>query len=71
MCVMCDEKVDRLCSMLCSSPISARMSSNTESAEPSPAGMASPAWAINASRPVVFNETVLPPVLGPVMTSTK
>ncbi len=69
--VMCDEKVERLCSMLCSSPISAKMFSNTDTFEPSAAGMARPDWAIRVSRPVVLSETVLPPVFGPVMTTMK
>ena len=71
MCVMCDEKVERLCSMLCSSPMSARTCSNTDSFEPSSAGIAMPACAISVSRPVVFSETVLPPVFGPVISRTK
>src|ERR1700733_7103049 len=31
--------------------------------------MGIPAWAINESRPRVLSETVLPPVLGPLMMS--
>src|SRR5512138_270471 len=30
--------------------------------------MCSPLWAIRANKPTVFNETVLPPVFGPVIT---
>ena len=30
--------------------------------------MCRPDWAITASRPTVFNATVFPPVLGPVIT---
>ena len=71
MCVMCDEKVERLCSMLCSSPMSAKICSKTASFDPSAAGIAMPAWAINVSRPVVFSDTVLPPVFGPVINRTK
>ena len=66
---MCAEKVDRLCSMLCSSPTSASTRSNTCTALWSPAGMCRPHWAIRHSSPRVFSVTVLPPVLGPVMTS--
>ena len=54
--VMCDENVLKLCSILCSSPISA-----------SRAGMNKPDCAISVRSPTVFKETVLPPVLGPVM----
>ena len=68
MLVMWAEKVDRFCSMLCSSPISARMWLNTGRLLPSAAGMCRPHWFMAASRPMVFSETVLPPVLGPVMT---
>ena len=64
--VMWAEKVLRLCSILCSSPISAKTSSNTASSEPSKAGMWSPAWPIRVNKPTVFKETVFPPVLGPV-----
>ena len=68
MLVRCDEKVDRLCSMLCSSPMSAKMRPKIGKAEPSAAGMNSPDCAINASSPVVLSDTVLPPVLGPVIS---
>ena len=37
--LLCEEKVDRLCSMLCSSPISAKTSSKMESSERSSAGI--------------------------------
>ena len=65
--VICELKVLRLCSILCSSPISANISSNTAISEWSSAGMLSPASAIRVRRPTVFSETVLPPVLGPVI----
>ncbi len=65
--VMWAEKVDRLCSMLCSSPISARIWSKTDTSLPSPAGIISPHMAISDKSPTVFRATVLPPVLGPVM----
>ena len=41
------------------------------SAMPSAAGISSPACAIIGSSPAVFSATVLPPVFGPVMTSTR
>ncbi|OPZ64523.1 MAG: hypothetical protein BWY85_01118 [Firmicutes bacterium ADurb.Bin506] len=67
--VRCDENVDRLCSMLCSSPMSANTLPNTAISVPGSAGTCSPAWAISVSRPTVLSVTVLPPVFGPVMTS--
>ena len=66
MLVMWPEKVDRLCSMLCSSPISAYTWSNTLSVVPRLAGTCRPLCAISVSSPTVFSVTVLPPVLGPV-----
>ena len=63
------EKVERLCSMLCSSPMSARIWLNTGRLLPSSAGIWRPHWLIAESRPRVFMDTVLPPVLGPVMIS--
>lgn len=65
--VMCDENVLKLCSILCSSPISAYIFLNTAMSEWSRAGMNKPDCAISVRSPTVFNETVLPPVLGPVM----
>ena len=64
---MCEEKVDRLCSMLCSSPISTYIPPKTPISEPSPAGIISPHMVMRVSSPTVFMETVLPPVFGPVM----
>ena len=69
MLVICDEKVDRDCSIDCSSPMSANTLSNTASSVPRSAGTCKPACAISVNRPTVFSVTVLPPVLGPVMTS--
>ncbi len=63
------EKVLKLCSILCSSPISAKISWNTASLLPSRAGMWSPACPIRDKSPTVFKETVLPPVFGPVTIS--
>ena len=65
--VIWPEKVLRLCSMLCSSPMSANTCSNTASSVPRSAGTWSPAWAISVNSPTVFRVTVLPPVFGPVM----
>ena len=68
MLVMWPEKVDRLCSMLCSSPISANTCSNTAISVPRSAGTCRPACAISVNSPTVFRVTVLPPVFGPVIT---
>ena len=64
--VMWEEKVLRLCSILCSSPISAYTFSKRASSERSSAGIWSPACPIRVNNPTVFKETVLPPVFGPV-----
>ena len=64
------EKVERFCSMDCESPMSARTASKIGMSARS-AGTGIPDWAISASRPTVFRETVLPPVLGPVMMSSR
>ena len=66
--VICAEKVLKLCSMLCSSPISAYTARNTGSFALL-AGMNIPDCAIRAKRPTAFKATVLPPVLGPVIKS--
>ena len=66
---ICDEKVDSDCSIDCSSPMSAKISSNTHNSDVSDAGMCSPDCAISEKSPSVFIVTVLPPVFGPVMTS--
>ena len=70
MLLTCHEKVLRLAAIDCSSPMSAKTELNTGRREPSAAGMCRPACAISASSPAVLSATVLPPVLGPVMTST-
>jgi len=67
--VICDENVDRLCSMLCSSPISTYSSSNIPITLFSLAGIIIPHIAISTSKPAVLRETVLPPVFGPVTIS--
>ena len=68
MLVMCAEKVDRLCSILCSSPMSTNTFLYTEMLLFSATGSIRPHIAIRVSRPIVFKVTVLPPVFGPVMT---
>jgi hypothetical protein len=64
---MCDENVDSDCSMLCSSPMSARTPSKKLSLLSSDAGTISPDMAIRVIRPSVLSVTVLPPVFGPVI----
>ena len=64
--VMWEEKVLKLCSILCSSPMSAKTSSKMPSSERSEAGICRPDCPIRVSRPTVFKDTVLPPVFGPV-----
>ena len=68
---MCPENVDRLCAMLCSSPMSMKTAGKTETTDVSSAGMKRPVCAISVSRPIVFSATVLPPVFGPVMSRTR
>ena len=68
--VMCAEKVLRLAVIDCSSPMSANTLRNTGSRAVA-AGTCRPAWAISAKSPAVLSATVLPPVLGPVMSSTR
>ena len=69
--VMCAENVLRLAEIDCSSPMSAKSDLKTGSFDPGAAGTCSPACAIAAKSPAVFSATVLPPVFGPVMTSTR
>ena len=57
------------CSMLCSSPISAKIFRYTVSLVPVAAGIKRPLCAISCSKPQSLSVTVLPPVLGPVITS--
>jgi hypothetical protein len=63
------ENVLRLAEIDCSSPMSANTHRNTGRGALL-GGICRPACAISASRPAVFNATVLPPVFGPVMTIT-
>ena len=67
--VICAEKVDNDCSMLCSSPISTSTRLKTDSSLLSAHGTRSPHIAIRVSKPSVLSVTVLPPVFGPVITS--
>ncbi len=71
MLVTCHENVLRLASIDCSSPMSAKIVRKTGSAEPASAGMCRPHCAISARSAAVLSATVLPPVFGPVMTSTR
>ena len=64
------EKVERFISIDWRSPMSASTSSKTGSAARS-AGGHKPHWWRIAARPSVFRATVLPPVLGPLMTSVR
>ena len=68
MLVMWEEKVDRDWAMDCSSPMSASTREKIRTVESSLAGIWRPHWAMRVIRPRVFSVTVLPPVLGPVMT---
>ena len=65
---MCDEKVERLCSMLCSSPMSQYIPSYTDSSLSSAHGTKKPLAAITDVKPTSLRVTVLPPVLGPVIS---
>ena len=66
---MCPEKVLRFWDRLCSSPMSAKIRSNTLNRLSPETGTGIPDCTIIVSRPSVFRATVLPPVFGPVMTS--
>ena len=68
---MWPENVLRLAAMDCSSPMSAKTVRNTGICEPSAAGISNPACAMSDSSPAVLSATVLPPVFGPVTTSTR
>ena len=70
MLVIWPEKVLRLASIDCSSPMSAKIDWNTGTRDPSAAGIRRPACAISASSPAVLSATVLPPVFGPVISRT-
>ena len=68
MLVIWAENVESDCSMLCSSPMSTSTRPNTDISLSSAAGIIIPHMAIRVRSPMVFSVTVLPPVLGPVMT---
>ena len=57
--------------MLCSSPMSAKISSKLPIKVPSRAGTGRPSHAIEIKTPAVFNVTVFPPVLEPVITKVE
>ena len=64
------ENVERLWSMDCSSPISAKRDLKTGSRVPSFAGRGKPVWFNRAKRAKVLRLTVFPPVFGPVIMRT-
>ena len=63
--------VERLASMLCSSPTSAKTSSNTGRRLVAPTGTGTPDCANALSRPIAFSRTVLPPVFGPETSNVR
>ena len=50
--------------------MSAKIPLNIGSADPGSTGICRPLAAIKDSNPIVFKQTVLPPVFGPVITIT-
>ena len=64
-------KVDRLASIDCSSPTSAKTSSKTTTVLPVSTGTGTPDCAITDNSPMVFRRTVLPPVFGPETSSVR
>ncbi len=56
--------------MLCASPMSLITAAYQGTRLPLAAGTCSPARVIRAHSPAVLSATVLPPALGPEMTST-
>src|SRR6266404_5730737 len=69
-CLTNAENVERFSATLWSSPTMAKTWEKTGRRAPARAGTWQPACAIRASRPRVLSATVLPPALGPVMTSS-
>ena len=67
---MCAENVDRLWPIDCSSPMSASTASNRSTRAPAAAGTWSPARTNSTASAAAFIATVLPPALGPEITST-
>ena len=65
------EKVLKESAILWSSPISAKICSNTNTLDFSSAGIFNPLQAIQVSKPTVFKVTVFPPVLGPVINNVE
>ena len=64
-------KVDRLCCRDCSSPMSASTWAHQGKEGCPEQGKSMPARAISAARPMLFRVTVLPPVFGPVIATTR
>ena len=70
-CVIWAENVLRLASILCSSPMSAKILWNIGNIEPWSAGINNPHWFIKLNSPNVLRDTVLPPVLEPVINKIR
>ena len=68
--VMCAENVLRLCSIDCSSPMSAYTERYGGIRDEESASTGSPLIIIVTARPTVLRATVFPPVFGPVITTT-
>ena len=66
--LMWAEKVERVRSMDCSSPMSASTLPSTGTVVPGAAGTCMPERAMSCSTPTVLSATVLPPAFEPVMT---
>ncbi len=67
---ICAENVDKSAAIDCSSPMSTSTPSNSgRTARSAATGI--PDCADSAAIPVVFSTTVLPPVFGPLITSTR
>ncbi len=64
-----EEKVDRLCSIDSSLPMSLLTLLNTATWLSGEAGIWRPDWAIKVSNPMVLRVTVFPPVFGPVINT--
>jgi hypothetical protein len=67
----CAEKVESDASMLCSSPMSANTWRKTGSLERGPTGGMIPLCVRSEISPIAFSSTVLPPVLGPEISSVR
>ena len=64
-------KVERFCCSDCSSPISASTWAHQGRRGVPLQGRNKPARAIRAAKPTLLRVTVLPPVLGPVIATTR